>query len=368
MIFLSEVFWMLKLIKNKDALQKHDDTLFDAEAFVSQWNFGYDYLTNISSYTIPDMPVADTTFSWKIEIVSESCEAKCGYFKVVRALSSVKHVSMLWDLRHDLVLLLIWNWAVRPELQLTLARGDTGKLKKKLRILKLWEAVFLAFLAFWKPLQATPPPVELRFMNSELIVTASLWHQHVWVWRQWQQRARGAGQSKIRVPLAGSSLSSKPCSCHLGQGGSTGPVPSISILILKVERGFLHLTAEQNHETLRLLCLVGSQQHLRPRGRGGAPPGHPAGGTPWEQVFSGNKHGKSDWNPCHSTNASTCGLAKCSLFIWASVPLKQSEGQEQCITLTHRRNYKRMILDITVLLVRQAHHLPLHAIFYVIVF
>lgn len=55
MVFLSEVLWMLKLIKNKDALQKHDDTLFDAEAFVSQWNFGHDYLTNISTNIIPDM-------------------------------------------------------------------------------------------------------------------------------------------------------------------------------------------------------------------------------------------------------------------------------------------------------------------------
>lgn len=55
MVFLSEVLWMLKLIKNKDALQKHDDTLFDAEAFVSQWNFGRDYLTNISNNIIPNM-------------------------------------------------------------------------------------------------------------------------------------------------------------------------------------------------------------------------------------------------------------------------------------------------------------------------
>lgn len=98
MMFLSEVFWMLKLIKNKDVLQKHDfdhcDTLFDAEASVSQWNFGYDYLTNISNNTIPDMQALDTAFSWKPEIVSESCEATCGYFKGVIALNSVKHISM----------------------------------------------------------------------------------------------------------------------------------------------------------------------------------------------------------------------------------------------------------------------------------
>lgn len=106
MMFPSEIFWMLKLIKNKDALQKHDfdhyDTLFDAEASVRQWNFGYDYLTNISNNMIPDMQAVGTAFSWKPEIVSESCEAKRGYFKGVTDLSSVKHVSMQQiDLRHD---------------------------------------------------------------------------------------------------------------------------------------------------------------------------------------------------------------------------------------------------------------------------
>lgn len=48
-MFLSEVFCVLKLTKNKDALQKcasdHYDILLDAEAFVSQQNFSYDYPT-----------------------------------------------------------------------------------------------------------------------------------------------------------------------------------------------------------------------------------------------------------------------------------------------------------------------------------
>lgn len=37
--------------------------LFDAEAFVSQRNFGYDYLTNTSNNIIPDMQAVDTAFS-----------------------------------------------------------------------------------------------------------------------------------------------------------------------------------------------------------------------------------------------------------------------------------------------------------------
>ena len=52
MMFLSEAFSVLKLIKNKDALQKcdsdHYDILFNAEAFISQQNFSYDYLTSIT--------------------------------------------------------------------------------------------------------------------------------------------------------------------------------------------------------------------------------------------------------------------------------------------------------------------------------
>lgn len=60
MIFHSEAFWMLELIKNKDA-----EALFNAEAFVSQWNFGNYYLTSISNNTIPNTQVVHITFSWK---------------------------------------------------------------------------------------------------------------------------------------------------------------------------------------------------------------------------------------------------------------------------------------------------------------
>lgn len=115
MIFLSEVFWRLKLIKDKDALQKHDETLFDAGTFVSQQNFGCDYLTNISNNSITDRQVEQATFSWKTEIVSESCEDKCGYFKPVIALKTCKHATSETS---DMILL-IWNWAVRPQLQFT---------------------------------------------------------------------------------------------------------------------------------------------------------------------------------------------------------------------------------------------------------
>lgn len=94
-----------------------------------------------------------------------------------------------------------------------------------------------------------------------------------------------------------------------------GPVPSISILILKVERGFLHLVVEQNHKTVRLLCLVCSQQHVRPRGWEGVLQDITLVAPFERQVFPGNKHGKSDLNPCHSTNALTCALAKGSLYL-----------------------------------------------------
>lgn len=75
MKFLSEVFCVLKLIKNKDAFKKcdsdHYNILFDAEAFVNQQNFSYDYLTNIYNNIIPNMKLVDTTFSRKTEILSE---------------------------------------------------------------------------------------------------------------------------------------------------------------------------------------------------------------------------------------------------------------------------------------------------------
>lgn len=147
--------------------------------------------------------------------------------------------------------------------------------------------MFLAFLALWKALASHSSSCggeihEFRVhCNSFSLTPACLGLApeaalSLWCWAVHNQR----------VPLAGSSLSSKHCSCHLGQGGSMWPVPAKSISVLKVERVFLHLAVQQNHKNVPLLCLamtVCSQQCVRARGWWGIPPGHHAGNNPWEE-------------------------------------------------------------------------------------
>lgn len=58
-MLLSEASCVLKLIKNKDALQEvdpgHYDIVFNPEACVSQQNFSFDYLTTTYNNIIPKM-------------------------------------------------------------------------------------------------------------------------------------------------------------------------------------------------------------------------------------------------------------------------------------------------------------------------
>lgn len=91
----------------------------------------------------------------------------------------------------------------------------------------------------------------------------------------------GSGASGSREPAvlgrAGSQsppgweqpLSSKPCSCHLGQGGSMGPAPEISNLIFKVERGFFasHGWAKSWHLVLAVLALLTATPEAQRLGR-----------------------------------------------------------------------------------------------------
>lgn len=71
----------------------------------------------------------------------------------------------------------------------------------------------------------------------------------------------GAGQPVIREPLAGSSLSSKSCSCHLGQAGSMWPVPAKSLSVFKVESWylfpFLIVCSSETHDTLETHDMLG---------------------------------------------------------------------------------------------------------------
>lgn len=73
-------------------------TLFNAEGFVSQPNFSYDYLTNTYNNSIPNLKLVDTTFRWKQRFLLKGWahEGKCGYFKLsgIAALNSVQQVSM----------------------------------------------------------------------------------------------------------------------------------------------------------------------------------------------------------------------------------------------------------------------------------
>lgn len=85
--------------------------------------------------------------------------------------------------------------------------------------------------------QAAPPPAEVRFTNSEPITTASLCHQDGRVWCRLRLPACGAEQPVTReAPWLSATSHQKPCSHHLGQGGSMWPVPAKSVLVFKVKR------------------------------------------------------------------------------------------------------------------------------------
>lgn len=88
-------------------------------------------------------------------------------------------------------------------------------------------------------------------------MTASLCHQDSWAWLSCGLQPV---QPIIREPLAGSSPSSKPCSCHLGQAGSMWPVPAKSLSVLKVEIWylfpFLMVCSSATHNMLGFISLM----------------------------------------------------------------------------------------------------------------
>lgn len=90
-------------------------------------------------------------------------------------------------------------------------------------------------------------------------MTASLPPGQLGLTQLWPPTCR-AGQPVITEPLAGSSLSSKPCSCHLGQAGSMWLVPAKSLSVLKVESWclfpFLTVCSSETYDMLDFISLM----------------------------------------------------------------------------------------------------------------